>query len=1401
MARILNFGTTPVDPGETLVLNYLAEKLPDSFLLIPNIELVDRLSGQRGQPFEYDLVIIAPHAIYAAEVKRWLGRIEGDNYDWVLNGRGRRPNPLRLANYKSRVLKNALLRESPAFKSVWVEGCVFIADDRASLNLSRDCAERVFKYTDAPAFLLNTNEIKQSPGNILGLIDDIVRALRGGSKPRSPQPLDFGSYRITETLGSNDLVTEYLARHKHLPGDSQIYRLRVFNLSPHLPTDELRRRRETITRDFQALQAIGDHPNLLRVRDFFEHNSHAYVEVTEWSNEGTLRKLMSGRSAPLTVERKFDILLGLARGLAAAHVRNVLHRDIRPENILIAWDGTPRLINFDRARIAREGYETVWDDATTDLDRTYLSPELAQANPQPSPTSDLYSLGLVTCELFTGRLPYTSLDDFKNLGGRLDTAPESLPGIPDGLIEILSRLVVVDPTARYASAETLIADVQKILTRASASNVSQTTGIKDRYEEKDMIGGVYRVLKKLGEGGLAHVYHVYHLIQDREFALKIMNTDVNLERLQSEFKAMSSLNHPYVARAIWADRIHGGQYFLATEYIEGETLKPYAEHKKRLSIPEIIRLGNQLLEALDHMHPNLELARQLREQYGADLTEKQFNEIEQAKQGVFHRDIKPANLMLTRDGIKIIDFNIAAWAQSVPTGFMGTPSYVAPDWNMEGGYEASCDLFSVGIVLYELVTGHHPYPDDLPSFEKAPINPRKYIPELSSAFVQFLFKSIASHRQNRFPSAKEMLTALNSITDLIDQPTALIARRDIQVQIRQDEVSRPNYNPYLTRLLALYSQARSDNSGTRGLDDIALATYIPTRLDTALEPAILSGNHRLILITGNAGDGKTAFIQQLESEAKRRGAMLTPTNSSGNGHRFSLNNFDFVTNYDGSQDESGRANDDVLLEFFAPFSGNAPLSQNTKYVHVIAINEGRLRDFIAAHKLEYPALNKILLDYFDSEIPAVPPVGILIINLNWRSVVAGGENSIFVQQVKSMLEDYFWEPCNTCEFKNQCATKFNVDSLREPISGAQVQERLRTLFETVALRRQLHITMRDMRSALSYLLFRDRTCNEIIAFLQSNKDPLEDLSFIYYNGLGSLVRLRIPNDDASNQAGPANIQHGDRLIDLLQQVDIALVANPTDDRELYFEGATGVLLADFSKRSVHESQLIESARDSLPVGWAVAQDSSIRERHQVLHAILRRKAFFERRDNWRRMLPFNELLLFQQATQSSNMEERTGALESLRRLILVGLSALEGCRDINLTARYVCLRAGSINKPSIKSFRLFSSDDFYLVVPQVAEQYLEFIPDSILLRHRIAQGSLAYDAEMRVTIDILELFAQVERGFVPSVDDIRGKYVNLIVFRNALAHLRYREVLLMDSDGSLYKADVDAQNVITLQKA
>ena len=187
--------------------------------------------------------------------------------------------------------------------------------------------------------------------------------------------------------------------------------------------------------------------------------------------------------------------------------------------------------------------------------------------------------------------------------------------------------------------------------------------------------------------------------------------------------------------------------------------------------------------------------------------------------------------------------------------------------------------------------------------------------------------------------------------------------------------------------------------------------------------------------------------------------------------------------------------------------------------------------------------------------------GVVVVNLNLRSVTFGGEKSIFSRQLRAITDGPFWEPCNHCDYRSRCPLKHNVDTFRDDTSGPAVTERLRTLVNLVRLRRRRHLTMRDVRSLISHLLFRDRSCVEIATLLDSSKtDDLLDIT--YFQGIGGL--------------GVQQDSELERGASLLSEIDVARVANPEDDRAI--ARGKGPRQMSFPKReSAYPSELIETS--------------------------------------------------------------------------------------------------------------------------------------------------------------------------------------------------------------------------------
>ena len=1402
MAKLISLSASrPANPAETQVVQLLVERLPNTYTVIPNAEI----SQPGGPPFEYDLIVIAPHAVYVVEVKRWLGGIQGDDFTWLVAGLHHRPNPWLTANNKARVLKSALERQVLGQGRFWVEAAVAIVDEAGELNLRGACRKRVFRYNDLPAFLSDASALEGRGGDLRPARGRLETAVQAAARGRQSGPLQYGSYRVIETLSRRDLVSEFLARNLLLP-DSPPVRLRVFSYNPYLPDEQLESHRALLRREAEALQKIGFHPNLIALRSFeaAPEDPNLLLEVTDWSESGTLRSIMS--AGPLSLERKLELALGIAAGLKAAHSAGVIHRDLRPENVLIGADGAPRLMNFEHARFSAPGAQTVGViQPEPGIPLAYLAPELALPGAKATPAADLYSLGMILFELLVGDVLHHSPQEALAAPTASTSPLDYVSDVPPELNSLVSDLLQLDPASRPQSAQAVadrllvvrdqpsgtIPPVEPPPPPAAAPEPEENEPVVFKVDQT--IDGKYQVQKVLPSGGFGQVYKVYDPIFDQTHALKVFsNPSLSLSALQQEAGALAKLDHPAIVKVRnWGRLPQSGRFYLVSEFVEGEELACFTTPDRRLSVREAVRAILGLLEALEYLHPKVDRIAELREKMDqGEITGEEYEEYSELQgSGWLHRDIKPNNLILSSGGLKLIDFNIAARASQAGNTFTGTPAYMLPSLGFMR-WTTAADLFAAGIVLYELVTGRHPYPERQPGSDE-PADPRKYVPELSQKFAQLLLRAVSCSEAVHYQSARRFRSDLLDLgEEYLEALPARMGRLDLQLD--PTEIGRPNYNPYVTRLLKLYSQARRDNSGTRGLDEIARLTYVQTRLDRALQPAILDGQYRLVIITGNAGDGKTAFIQSLEKAVEDLGGKIERL--SANASRFQHRGLQFVTNYDGSQDEGAeRANDQVLSEFFTAFGdtnfhGVGSPGDPTP-VHLIAINEGRLVDFFsglwsstnenAGLALGFSRLGGCIQRYFegggyDSGLPG----WMLIVDLNQRSVVAPDPDlegaSIFDRQLQALLKPEFWQPCEACQLQAQCFIKYNVDTFADPVSGPIVRGRVRALFEVVHLRRQLHITMRDLRSALSWLLLRDQGCAEVAQQVEADRPPAEWLAWLYTNAFSG-QRLELAPD-----------QGEDRLVRLLRQIDPAEVSNPATDRALHYGGVAGLPMLTFDNRSPLAREGLANWR--LPTAWQAAQQPEALMEHHQRHAFLRRSAFFERRDSgWEQMLPYRHLDDFKAATQEQIQEPG-----ELMRRVARGFSFVEGARSLDLTEGFVCIRAGQNVKARVRSFRLFPLADFCLQVPPFqAGRYLEYTNHHFTFVHNPRDERQlipnAQKAALSVSLDLLELLEEINGGYIPSADDVSGIFINLLTFKNALAHLHYDRVLLTRDDQRYYE--------------
>jgi len=285
------------------------------------------------------------------------------------------------------------------------------------------------------------------------------------------------------------------------------------------------------------------------------------------------------------------------------------------------------------------------------------------------------------------------------------------------------------------------------------------------YAVGDIVEGRFEILRVVGHGSFSKVYRVRDEVEGEERALKLFVTAAGSEAVRREIGALRKIHHPNVVEVFWAGQTKAGEWYLITEFIDGESLDEFVTGSRRLRDREAVDVTLDLLDALVAFHPDATRLHQLEAKNRAgDLTEAESREwAELQDKGLIHRDIKPLNVMLTRTGAKLLDFNIASRVGDPVHTRSGTPPYQPPDAGLTR-WDVSTDLFAVGVLLYRLLCdGHHPFPDARPMVDVPVTDPATVRRDLNRDLAKFLIKACAPARADRFPTAADMRLALRNI--------------------------------------------------------------------------------------------------------------------------------------------------------------------------------------------------------------------------------------------------------------------------------------------------------------------------------------------------------------------------------------------------------------------------------------------------------------------------------------------------------------------------------------------------------------------------------------------------------------------------------------------------------------
>jgi hypothetical protein len=435
----------PQNESERKAIAFFRDHLPgDDYIIFHSFELA---SGK--VPYEYDMVVIGPRGIYPIEVKGYLGKIRGNALHWEFENGGIIPSPFPLASNKARVLKSRLESDNPVLRNVFVSPTLIVlTHDKAHVGLNDPEKWRVMYLDEAVKFILAAtgDSITHRADQICHALFRQFRSLRREN--------EIGDYAIVETISRNNLYSTYLAKHKLIQSPAR-FALKVYSLDLYTNDSERARQREVILRDSNALYRLSGHPNIVRAHPPFPWESNHIVLPLDWVDGYSLRDLLDSQTS-LSYTTKLEIARAICDGLRFAHLHGVIHRDVRPDNVMVERGDKVKLINFDCARIEGGDLPTIASRIGRRLDERYVAPEVWQEPTRASRAADIYATGILLFELLTGKTPYSKIREIFARQGLPQKPTDIKPDLSKDVDELIETMCTFDPAKRLATLDQVI---------------------------------------------------------------------------------------------------------------------------------------------------------------------------------------------------------------------------------------------------------------------------------------------------------------------------------------------------------------------------------------------------------------------------------------------------------------------------------------------------------------------------------------------------------------------------------------------------------------------------------------------------------------------------------------------------------------------------------------------------------------------------------------------------------------------------------------------------------------------------------------------------------------------------------------------------------------------------------
>lgn len=765
-------------PWEREALDWLREQLPDGepWHAWSNFEFID----DEGRGNEVDALVLSPQGLFLIEIKSRPGVLTGDAHTWIWTDNGRTvtdDNPLILTNRKAKRLASLLRRQSAITKArarvPWVEPLIFLSATRTTCRLDPSGLARVHgrgqpeRPDDQGIISALTN-----PPAALGmgtarpaLVDRtlaraIVKAVgESGIRP-SNRSRRVGDYELKGLLaegeGWQDFDGTHLSAGVHR-------RIRIYPFAGGTAEQVRADLKKAALREFQVMEGIA-HPGIVKVHDFKETELGPALVFELDPGAIRLDFFLRERGATLSVDLRLHVLRQLAEVLKYAHGRRLYHRALAPQNVLVKGPDTVapslQVMNWQAAvREATAGTTLLRTlgtrhvgDYIEEPSQVYLAPEALRPDIAAGPHMDVFSLGAIAYQLFSGQPPAASrleLAERLRAGHGLRIS-DALDGAGQALQDLVQLSTQPEVSSRIATVDEFLEYLDLVEDELTAPTPEAT--VDPAVAGKgDRLDGGFTVLARLGSGATAVALLVRPDGADEDLVLKVATDQTQDERIRAEGEVLAGLGHPNVIKYLRTVKV-AGRTAIVMARAGDKTLAGHIREAEPISLDLVSRFGEELLTVADYLE----------------------------SQGVAHRDIKPDNIGIAtgkdrRLQLVLFDFSLA---RTPPENLhAGTRPYLDPFLSLRRPprWDLYAERFAVAVTLYELLTRRLPFWGDAVSDQaslecEATIESEHFDPALRDGLTAFFAKALRREARERYDNAAEMLRAWRRVFDEARRP-------------------------------------------------------------------------------------------------------------------------------------------------------------------------------------------------------------------------------------------------------------------------------------------------------------------------------------------------------------------------------------------------------------------------------------------------------------------------------------------------------------------------------------------------------------------------------------------------------------------------------------------------------